>query len=170
VPTISTGNPRTQATTKQLVDPGRLGNFGVQFTREKAELRLVDRKRKDRRRVSCKTRFLKAVDCVPQEFVSIFLPPFPHMFSDDYMKASIRLCITKTTISKPFRLSVITKGGNGFPPYALTAVCLRLHVMQKDGEMRPTRNSSTRKSLSMRPRHTSILLVLQKKSKKWWSV
>src|SRR5258708_35045128 len=59
------------------------------------ELRSVDRKANDERWISCKTRFLKAVDCVPQEFMGVFLPPFPHMLSNDCMKASIRLCITK---------------------------------------------------------------------------
>lgn len=146
MPTISTGNPRPQATTKQLVDPGRLGYFGVQFSAEKKNNFKVGRqKANDERWASYKTRFLEAVDCVAQEFMSVFLPPFSHMLSNDCMETSIRIASRKQVLSKPFRLSVIKEGENGLPLNTLTAVCLRPHVMQKDGEIRPTCNSSEEK-------------------------
>lgn len=50
-------------------------------------------------------------------------------------------------ILEPFILSVIREGQNGaLALNALTAVCLRLHDIQKDDELRPTRNSSARRS------------------------
>ena len=80
-------------------------------------------------------------------------------------------CFIHKKSLKPFRLSVTTVGENGLPLNALTAVCLRLQVMQNDGKMWPTSNpSEMKRSLSMTPGHTNILLVLQKKSKKWGCV